>query len=887
MANNFVFVSPDVKFSETDLTLVSTQLGITTLGMVGEAPKGAAFEPIFITSKGDMATRFGSLSNDKIGNNLKYPGLYYANSYLEESNQMYFVRVLGLSGYDAGTGWAITLSANIDPTTTGITTTTTGTTSFTGGSYLDVAVPTTTGETVTVSPEFIKVGLTSFTGVQTTFEMLTITGDSGTVQFTANTITGSSYTEYENMVLAVVRSRGTYSLNNLQYSTTGVTMSDSGASTNMLGQFVLNASGANLSANYLCSMDSQSRDFIPNVIGSSAKDRNTGLFIEAVYPDLIQKLYNEGYGYGINMTLVQLTANTFTDYATSYKTPETPWVVSELRGNTVERLFKFISISDGDSANREIKITIANIDPNNREFDVVIRDFNDTDENPILLESYRRCSMNTSLNTFIGKRIGTSDGEYAIQSKYVYLELNTDASFDTIACGFEGYNLRSYNTTNTGTVSATTPTIFYKTTYTDSDKLKKTFLGISEKGYSTTTYNGKSINQNLFNFNGAVTTSTSYIKTKGFHMDSGATDVYTVGNTNIGEFVVGEGQLRDFNDISSSIQPYYDRNSRKFTLVPYGGFDGWDIYRDSRTNTDNFKIGKPLYFADSDYYAYLAGINKYSNSEETVMNLFATPGINWSDNLLLVNETIEMVEEERGDCFYVIDAPDLEDSETLSQDIADLLDTTEIDTSYASTYYPWIQMNDPVNGVNLYMPPTGEVLKAFAYTDKIKAPWWANAGVSRGTTNARRPRRRLSLTERDTLYAGRINSLPQFSDAGVVIFGQKTLQVKDSALDRVNVRRLLLTIRKQISTIARNLLFDQNDDILIDEFLGKVNPILQNIKRERGIFDFKIEYRSVNTPETRERNELYFKLYVKPTPALEYVGVEMIVTPLGASFEQI
>jgi len=854
--------------------------------MVGESPKGAAFEPLFIGSKDEMTTRFGALSNEKIGSNLKYTGMYYANSYLEESNQMYFVRVLGLSGYDAGTGWAITLSAGLDPTTTGITTTTTGTSSFSGGTFSGGTVPSVTGTVVTVAAEFTKNGATTFSGTQVSFETLTITGDTGTVQYSASTVTGSSYTQYENMVLGVVRSRGTYSLNNLSYTTSAITVTDSGASTNMLGQFVLNTSGSQ-NASYLCSLDKNSREFVTGVVGSTAKDKGTTIFVEAVYPELIQKLYNEGYGYGINTTLVQLTANTFTDYEIQYQTPETPWIVSELRGNMMDRLFKFISISDGDSANREIKITIANIDVTNREFDVLIRDFNDTDDNVLLLESFRRCSMNPALNTYIGKRIGTADGEYAIQSKYVYLELNTEAPFDAIACGFEGYNLRNFSATNTGTVSATTPSIFYKTSYSDSDKVKKTYLGVSEKAFDTTSYNGEALDQNLFNFYGAVTTSTSYNKSKGFHMDSGATGSYTAGTTNIGEFEVGEGQLRDFNDVATSTQTYYDRNTRKFTFVPYGGFDGWDVYRDSRTNSDNFKKGKPLYFATSDYYAYLAGIQKFTNTEETAINLFATPGINWSDNLLLVNEAIDMVESDRADCFYVIDAPDLENSETLAQDIADLLETTEIDTSYGATYYPWVQMNDPINGVNLYMPPTGEVLKAFAYTDKVKAPWWAAAGTTRGVTNAIRPRRKLSLGDRDTLYAGRINSLPYFSDKGVTIFGQKTLQVKDTALDRVNVRRLLLTIRKSISTISRNLLFDQNDEILVDEFLCKVNQILQNIKRERGIADFKIEYRSINTPETRERNELYFKLYIKPTPALEYVGVELVVTPLGASFDQI
>jgi hypothetical protein len=341
-------------------------------------------------------------------------------------------------------------------------------------------------------------------------------------------------------------------------------------------------------------------------------------------------------------------------------------------------------------------------------------------------------------------------------------------------------------------------------------------------------------------------------------------------------------------------------NYRKFTFAVYGGRDGWDIYRRTRTNTDAYIFGKNIYksghtvnggvfsaladFANSDYYAYLQGIETYANPEAVDINVFATPGINFQDHSSLVSQAIDMVENERADSLYVMNSPNITGA-TATDEIVAALDTASIDSNYSATYWPWIQVRDTDNATNLYIPPTGEVVKNIALTDNVSYPWFAVAGYSRGLVNAVKATKKLTLDDRDVLYKNRINPIATFSDTGTIIWGNKTLQVRESALDRINVRRLLLRARKLISAVSVRLLFEQNDDQVRNEFLRLVNPILDGIKKERGLYDFRVTVS--NDPEDIDANTMRGKIYIKPTRSLEFIDVEFIITPTGASFENI
>jgi len=916
---DFVFTSPGVKFKERDLTYVTRNVGITTLGLAGETLKGPAFEPVFIQDQGQFSEKFGAQSTKRFQNaekTLKYQLPYVANAFLEEAQQLWVTRVLGLSGYEAGTAWNIIMQAGVDESTAVTGVSTPFSSGFTDNSFMGVGISG-IGVTGTYESGWELIGVGAFENTIMEFECTAYTASTttGTVTGETTVLSATTLTEYDNMVLAVVRSRGdsttpidsvpitTFVTENLEITNNNTIDSVISPTGDVFGNFDLVASGTSgtTSETYKVSLNSNDSSYLPNVIGYEPKDKNTMVWVQAIYPDLIKKLDEDGIAYGIKSVMVTGTTEIFTDYETGFKTPETPWVVSQLKGNGVDRLFKFISISDGDAANQEIKISIANIDPYAGEFDVVIRAFYDTDANPIVLETFTKCTMIKGASNYIGQRIGTSDGEYTLLSNYIMIEIADDVPLDVFPAGFEGFMFNNYDSAITGDGTGIAPEIFYKTSYANTDKVNKTYLGISELGYT-----GDGINQNMFNFDNWYSgqPASGFTKSDGFHMDSGASTVYVNGT--LETFKVGAGDFSTYQEVEDVTNPYYDSKKRKFTLVPAGGFDGWDVYRRERSYGDMYiqggrqsgHPGQPLVVPTNDFQAWEMAIDTFSNPENVTINIFATPAINWADQTTLVQNTIDMIEQQRTDTLYVIDAPQasIDNVPTIgdsgkadvnaANNIVDLLDTSEIDSSYSCTYYPWIQIRDTQNNVNIYIPPTGEVVKAMAFTDNISFPWFAPAGLNRGVTNARKSQFKLSLEARDILYDGRINPMADFADAGTAIFGQKTLQVKESALDRINVRRLLLQIKVLIANIAVRLLFEQNDQQTIDQFLNKANPILDSIKRERGLTDFRIKMDdSNNTTETRDRNELYGEIFLKPTRALEFIGITFTITPSGASFD--
>jgi len=919
MADRKILVSPGVFTSETDLTFVAQQVGVTTLGVVGETVKGPAFEPIFITNYEEFSTIFGGLNPEKFVdiNKPKYELPYIAKSYLTESNQLFVTRILGLTGYDAGSSWMITADANYDPETIVTGSTTTFTADFTGDTYSNISninaeylytlglFPNGPTLTNTVIPNdvdnypegivFDKVG-SSFSGVSATITQTTLTGTTGTISGTVTTYTASEYTEYEGMVLAMLRSRADYASDVLTFRTlqtsNGVVLSAGNAQTNPLGSFVLSANTGTNVLTYDVSLDTTSRNYITRVLGTSTFDKNPLIFVEEHYPNLINYLITNNYIKGINSTLTYTTS--FNNYKQQYQTPETPWVVSELRGNTVDKLFKLISISDGSSANKEIKISILNIRPDLKEFDVIVREFNDTDRRPAILESFRRCSMDPTSDRYISRVIGTADGEFELRSRFIMVVANPNAPIDAFPAGFEGFVVRDYAS---GTQS---PKPIFKTTYNpEAEKIKKVYLGLTDT---------LGIDQNLFNWKGYTNGSTPAqwtATTKGFHMDVDAGIA--------GDFEVGSAEFRTISGIEGTV--YESVFSRKFTLVPQLGFDGWNDYRKSRTNTDRYKIGRPGFTTGlnegefvqigstegtSDLYAYLQGIRTFENPESVNINVFTVTNVDYRDNNELVGETIDMIEEERADSIYIMTSPDGYEStgtvqltgigfngvETVSaEDIVDFLDLADIDSNYTATYWPWIQSRDTENNVNVWLPPTYEVVRNIALTDNVSFPWFASAGYTRGLTNAIQARVKLTDEDRDVLYEGRINPMATFADQGVVIWGNKNLQIKDSALDRLNVRRLLLQARKLISAVAVRLLFEQNDQVVRNQFLNLVNPILDNIRKERGLVDFRVVLS--DDPEEIDRNELRGRVFIKPVTSLEFVLIDFTVTSTGASFDDI
>jgi phage tail sheath protein FI len=217
----------------------------------------------------------------------------------------------------------------------------------------------------------------------------------------------------------------------------------------------------------------------------------------------------------------------------------------------------------------------------------------------------------------------------------------------------------------------------------------------------------------------------------------------------------------------------------------------------------------------------------------------------------------------------------------------------QLNTSYGCGYYPWVQAKDTINGATLWVPPSIVGLGTMASSEKKTELWFAPAGFNRGGLSegaAGIPiigvKQKLTSKDRDKLYEASINPIASFPNEGIVVFGQKTLQVTRSALDRINVRRLLIYLKKAISRIATTVLFEPNIESVWNDFVGKTDPLLMSVKLRFGLTDYKlVADKTLNTPESIDRNEFYAKVFLKPARAIEYIGLDFVIMPSGASFE--
>lgn len=665
-----------------------------------------------------------------------------------------------------------------------------------------------------------------------------------------------------------------------------------------------------------------------NLKGSS-NDRNQGKNATLVYNSRDGLYYRMNAG-NTDVVYVQLDMN---DYKSPYRYASTPWIVSNLKGDMkhvdVTKLFRFHTISDGDSSNYDVKVSIENIKPDEGTFDVVVRRIDDADESIIVLERFGKCSMVPGDSNYIAYRIGSFDGTYEVKSKYITVEVNeSTASRTSVPCGFLGYPIPKYDGTpieGDGNTGVSFPTIKYNTMYDEDVKNRKQYFGLSS-------WIGVDIDTFTFKGTKAYIDNPKFLS-HGFHLDSrldsknGGISSITVDNesgykfdcvnTNSRTNTLSEAPIIGTEDeMYGSI--YENTNLRKFTVFFYGGFDGWDVYRDKRTNTDEYKMSKYKGYINlgsgdgysfnkikdpsalklnengitSDWYAYLSGIRQFANPEETDINVFATPGIDYVNQKLLVEEAIEMIEEERADSIYVITTPDkpsgasdMVDDMYNAEEAVYNLEDTEIDSNYACTYYPWVKYEDVDNNQYIYLPPTKDAVRNFAQTDNTSYSWFAPAGINRGSVDCVRAHFITKLADEDTLYEGRINPVKTFAQDGVKIWGQKNLQINESQLNRISVRRLLLRIRKLIAISCLGLIFEPNDATVKQSFLTTVTPILDNVRSNRGVSDYRIEVN--DTVESRERRELPCKIYIKPVNALEYITIDFIVTPEGVSFDDI
>ena len=303
----------------------------------------------------------------------------------------------------------------------------------------------------------------------------------------------------------------------------------------------------------------------------------------------------------------------------------------------------------------------------------------------------------------------------------------------------------------------------------------------------------------------------------------------------------------------------------------------------------NIPVGRPANFyqninatdtqglVGSDYDTAIALL---SNQDDYQFNVISAPGLSnqhQADQVTsIMNNSIS-----RGDNIAIVDLVGY------NQPINTVISQAGgIDNSYTATYWPWLQTIDPNSGQLVFVPPSTFIPGVYAFTDASSDPWFAPAGITRGGMGqVVRAERKLTSTNRDTLYEANVNPIATFPSQGVVVFGQKTLQKAASALDRVNVRRLLITLKGQISQIADNLVFEQNTIATRQNFLTQVNPYLESVQQRQGLYAFKVVMdEQNNTPDVIDRNELVGQIFLQPTRTAEFILLDFNVLPTGATF---
>jgi hypothetical protein len=281
--------------------------------------------------------------------------------------------------------------------------------------------------------------------------------------------------------------------------------------------------------------------------------------------------------------------------------------------------------------------------------------------------------------------------------------------------------------------------------------------------------------------------------------------------------------------------------------------------------------------------AYTQMINLLGNADDYRYNVLLTPGLFASTANLGASQVTTAINntQNRGDAIYVVDLV------PFSSSISEV--TTQANaknTSYAATYWPWVQTIDPDSAQLVWVPASTLVGGVYAYNDNVSEPWFAPAGINRGGLGSViRAEKKLSQANRDTLYTNKVNPIATFPGTGVVVYGQKTLQTKASALDRVNVRRLLIQLKSYISQVAQNLVFEQNTIATRNQFLSQVNPYLESVQQRQGLFAFRVIMDdSNNTADVIDRNQMVGQIYIQPTRTAEFIYLDFNILPTGAIF---
>jgi hypothetical protein len=568
------------------------------------------------------------------------------------------------------------------------------------------------------------------------------------------------------------------------------------------------------------------------------------------------------------------------DFLQDISHASTPWIKSQLISGERHDLFRFHTLGDGSNYNKEYKVSIFNVRAAGSSnatdyatFSVAIRAYSDTDRKKSILETYNNLNLDPASPNYILKVIGdqnleidangkmTMNGDYSNRSKLVRVEVSAEGSFPIVSAPF-GHG--AYVNTVKVTTQTEVPAVVFSTGSADNTSsstfrysgidLESSLVKIDNSHYLKPIPNGASVGSNVdFAFDGTITIN-------------GGT--YSFGYT------------LSTNDTAETIA------KRQFVVGFQGGFDGVsptvsidkgvDI---SSANSQGFNLSSAT---ASGSVAYVKAINAVSNPDDFDINLVSAPGVIRRHHSYVFDKIVDMCED-RQDCFFIGDVVGCDAGDTI--DLA-IEQGQAVDSNYVGTYYPWVKTIDSRTNKLTSVPPSVLMPGIYAANDAIAAEWFAPAGLNRGgIVGAVSVLNRLTHAERDTLYEGKINPIASFPGEGIVAFGQKTLQDRASALDRINVRRLLIKVKKYIASTSRYLVFEQNTSQTRSRFLNTVNPYLSAIQQRQGLYAFRVVMDETNnTPDVIDRNIMAGAIYLQPTKTAEFIVLDFNILPTGAAF---
>jgi hypothetical protein len=692
---------------------------------------------------------------------------------------------------------------------------------------------------------------------------------------------------------------------------------------------------------YHFSLDANDTQYITNVFGKNAQVGNQDLYAQGtkkeaaylykVFEDDIASIISDPTHWQVNGTVMPSGSwidepMNFTDQwsldllngdsAFSLTNAFTPWVVSQKispwNGGTAYRfpLFRFATLADGTDTNTQFKIeintvklagTVAGSDWGT--FNVVIRDYSDTDKRPKVLESFPNCNLDPNSADFVGRRIGDrynyirydgkiiEFGTYSSNSKNIRVEVATNPYPVTAV----PYGFQALATPVNGQMGKWCNPVAYSHAslyglFPGKYASGIDFVGppIGADAELTSLYPTSSAGVEHWRDNEQYFAPLPAQAGVGNNTLFALDEAYTSNGVGTGSFLDPslDGEIPSIYDASN--ETTYVK-MRKFVFGFQGGFTGQSpaihINLGADITAGNTQGLNCANSTTAGSIAYKQCVGAVGNADEFDINLIVTPGIIYSLHSYVTNLVVEMCEA-RGDCFYILDMYQDDGNPTSGQIDEVVALASEFDTSYAATYYPWIKIKDVNTNDIVTVPPSVVMPAVYASSDRVAGEWWAAAGLNRGgIQQAVQVTDRTTHLERDTLYEGHVNPIAAFPGQGIVAWGQKTLQVKASALDRINVRRLLIEVKKFFASTARFLVFEQNTAQTRNKFLAIVNPYLESVQQRSGLYAFQVVMDDTNnTPDLIDRNILYGQIYLKPTKSAEFIVLDFNVLPTGASF---